>query len=72
MSNLKADPPVEYRSAWQDANEVRNIKALIDHLYDNGFMMINTCSAALSTVLGEAEVDQMVEVLAQGFEKLKV
>ena len=70
--HLKADPPVEYRSAWQDASEVRNIKALIDYLYDNGFMMINTCSAALSTVLGEAEVDQMVEVLAQGFEKLKV
>ena len=69
--HLKADPPVEYRSAWQDAEEVRNIKFLIDHLYDNGFMMINTCSAALSTVLGEAEVDQMVEVLAQGFEKLK-
>ena len=69
--HLKAEPPVEYRSAWQDAEEVRNIKFLIDHLYDNGFMMINTCSAALSTVLGEAEVDQMVEVLAQGFEKLK-
>ena len=69
--HLKADPPVEYRSAWQDADEVRKVKFLIDHLYDHGFMMINTCSAALSTVLGEAEVDQMVEALAQGFEKLK-
>ena len=68
--HLKAEPPVEYRSAWQDADEVRRIKFLIDHLYDNGFMMINTCSAALSTVLTEAEVDQMVECLAEGFSRL--
>jgi len=69
--HLKPEPPIEYRSAYQDADEVRKIKFLIDHLYDNGFMMINTCSAALSTVLTETEVDQMVETLAQGFEKLK-
>ena len=68
--HLKAEPPVEYRSAYQDADEVRKIKFLIDHLYDNGFMMINTCSAALSTVLTEAEVDAMVECLAEGFSKL--
>ena len=69
--HLKAHPPVEYRSAYQDKDETKKIAFLIDHLYNNGFMMINTCSAALSTVLTEAEVDQMVECLAQGFEKLK-
>ena len=68
--HLKADPPVEYRSAWQDADEVRKVKVLVDHLYDNGFMMINTCSAALSTVLTETEIDQMVECLAEGLSKL--
>lgn len=69
--HLKHEPPIEYRSAYQDADEVRKIKFLIDHLYDDGFMMINTCSAALSTVLGETEVDQMVESLASGMSKLE-
>jgi len=68
--HLKAQPPIEYRSAWQDAEEVSKIKFLIDHLYDSGFMMINTCSAALSTVLTETEVDQMVECLAEGMSRL--
>ena len=69
--HLKPEPPIEYRSAWQDAEEVRNIAFLVNHLYDSGFMMINTCSAALSTVLTEAEVDQMVEALADGLSQLK-
>ncbi len=69
--HLKAEPPIEYRSAWQDADEVRQIAFLVNHLYDNGFMMINTCSAALSTVLAESEVDLMVDCLAEGFAGLK-
>ena len=69
--HLKADPPIEYRSAWQDKEEVSKIAFLVNHLYDRGFMMINTCSVALSTVLAEAEVDQMVEALAEGLSKLK-
>lgn len=69
--HLKPEPPVEYRSNWQDADEVRKIKFLVNHLYDDGFMMISTCSAALSTVLTEAEVDQMVESLSEGFVKMR-
>lgn len=69
--HLKSEPPIEYRSAWQDADEVSKIAFLVNHLYDNGFMMINTCSAALSTVLTEVEVDSMVETLASGFNQLK-
>lgn len=69
--HLKPEPPVEYRSAYQDADEVKKIAFLVNHLYDNGFMMINTCSAALSTVLTETEIDQMVDVLQVGFEALE-
>ncbi|QEG23719.1 aspartate aminotransferase family protein [Mariniblastus fucicola] len=68
---LKSKTPTEYRSAWQDADEVQKINFLVDHLYHHGFMMIGTCSAALSTVLGKDEVDQLVESLAAGFQKLK-
>ena len=69
--HLKAEPPIEYRSAWQGAEETRNIAFLVNFLYDHGFMMINTCSAALSTVLTETEVDQMVETLAKGISEMK-
>ncbi len=69
--HLKPEAPIEYRSAFQDADEVRKIAELVNHLYDRGFMMINTCSAALSTVLTEAEVDQMVEALAEGLNNLQ-
>jgi glutamate-1-semialdehyde 2,1-aminomutase len=68
--HMKAQPPVEYRSAYQDAEEIRKINFLVNHLYDNGFMMIKTCTAALSTVTGKAEVDQMIECLETGLVKL--
>lgn len=69
--HLKTDPPVEYRTAYQDANEIADVKFLIDYLYDRGFMMINTCSAALSTVTTEVEVDELVETLKAGFIELQ-
>ncbi|MFT5300956.1 MAG: glutamate-1-semialdehyde 2,1-aminomutase [Mariniblastus sp.] len=69
--HLKPEPPTEYRSAYQSPEEAKQIAFLVNFLYDRGFMMINTCSAALSTVLGESEVDQMVEVLHDGFLALK-
>jgi glutamate-1-semialdehyde 2,1-aminomutase len=68
--HLKGEPPVEYRSAYQDKDESKKIAFLVDHLYDSGFLMISTCSAALSTALKKREVDQMVESLAEGFSKL--
>ncbi len=69
--HLKPQPPVEYRSAYQDKAEASQIAFLVNYLYDQGCMMINTCSAALSTVLTHAEVDQMVETLQAGFVALQ-
>jgi glutamate-1-semialdehyde 2,1-aminomutase len=34
-------------------------------------MMINTCSAALSTAMGKKEIDHLVNSLKSGFERLK-
>ena len=33
--------------------------------------MINTCTAALSTVMGEAEINALVSALESGFGKLR-
>lgn len=68
---LKPQAPTEYRSAWQDAAELARIAFLVNHLYDSGFMLISTCTAALSTVLTQGDVDLLVESFAKGLAKLK-
>lgn len=68
--HLKPSPPVEYRSAFQDAQETAKIEFLVNYLYDHGFMMINTCSAALSTAVTTDEIDQLAETLKKGLQAL--
>ena len=67
---LKPEPPIDYRSAWQDAEELRRTSWLVDYLYDRGFLMINTCTAALSTAHSQTEVDQLVEAIASGLKEI--
>lgn len=69
--HLKPEPPIEYRSAFQNADEVNRIAFLVNYLYDHGFMMINTCSGALSTAMSSKEIDQLAETLESGFRALK-
>lgn len=68
--HLKERPPVNYREAFMTPEENRQLGVLLDHLFANGLMMINTCSATISTPMGEAEVDVLVDALRGGFEKL--
>lgn len=66
--HLKSEAPTGYRETYSDPTENKQIEFLVNFLYERGFMMINTCSAALSTVLSEAEIDSMVESLSEGLE----
>jgi glutamate-1-semialdehyde 2,1-aminomutase len=69
--HLKKLPPRNYREAFQDADEKRRLNVLLDHLQDEGFIMINTCSAAISTPMGTDEIDALVDALETGFAILK-
>ena len=69
--HMKANAPKNYREAFVTEAETRRTKALLDHLFDNGIMMINTCSGTLSTPMTEKEVDILTEVMLSGFRKLK-
>ncbi len=69
--HMKPDPPANYRAAFQTPEEAMRLKVLLDHLFDNGVMMINTCSGTLSTVMTEKEVDILVNVMLGGFRKIK-
>ncbi len=68
--HLKERAPDNYREAFLDADEQRQLKQLLDHLFDEGFMMINTCAATISTPMGESEIDALVAAMERGFAEL--
>lgn len=68
--HLKESPPANYREAFTTPEENRQLVRLLDHLFDAGLLMINTCSAAISTPMAEAEIDLLVAAMRSGFEKI--
>lgn len=68
--HMKATAPTSYREAYLSPEENKRLTKLLDHLFENGIVMINSCSAALSTPMGDAEIDLLLESLRSGFEML--
>lgn len=68
--HLKPQPPRNHREAFTTPEDAAKLAVLLDHLFDEGFMMINTCSATLSTAMGESEIDALVEAMETGLRKL--
>jgi glutamate-1-semialdehyde 2,1-aminomutase len=69
--HMKEQPPKNFREAYLSPEENAKLKILLDHLYDEGFLMINTCSAALSTPMTETEIDALVDAVKSGLQQLK-
>ncbi len=69
--HMKAKPPAEYREAFLTPDENARLLRLLDHLYENGFLMINTCSGTVSTAMSEAEIDALVAAMEEGLRKLE-
>jgi glutamate-1-semialdehyde 2,1-aminomutase len=69
--HMTPDSPVSYRLAYVDPVRTRLTKALLDHAFENGVMLIHTCSGALSTAMTGREIDTLSDVLLTGFRKLK-
>jgi len=68
--HLKAHPPHNYREAFATPEEAKKLEVLLNHLFDEGFLMINTCSAAVSTAITEVEIDSLVAAMESGFSKI--
>jgi len=68
--HMKEQPPRNFREAFLSPEENRRLKVMLDHLFAEGFVMINTCSATLSTPMTEVEIDALVSAFATGFQKL--
>jgi len=61
--HLKADAPGNYREAYMSAGEKLAMNRLILALYSDGIMMIHTASAALSTAMGNTEIDRLSDAM---------
>jgi len=68
--HMKDRAPRNYREAHTSAAENARLKVLLDHLFEHGCVMINTCTAALSTPMGEAEIDHLVGAMESGLAKI--
>lgn len=68
--HMKAAAPRNYREAYLTAEEGARLKTLLDHVFEAGFLMINTCAATLSTPMTEVEIDALVDALRSGFAKI--
>ncbi len=69
--HMKPEAPVNYRQSLPTAEESGRLSLLLDHLFDQGIIMINTCSGALSTVMTEKEISHLAEAMLDGFRKIK-
>jgi glutamate-1-semialdehyde 2,1-aminomutase len=68
--HLKPKPPRNHREAFTTSEEAARLATLLDHLFDERFLMINTCSATLSTAMGESEIDALIAAVDTGLQKL--
>lgn len=68
---MKHEPPQNYRAAVTTDLEKRCTTLLLDHLFDDGFILMNTCSGALSTAMSTKHIDMFAESLLKGFRKVR-
>ncbi|WP_298770517.1 aspartate aminotransferase family protein [uncultured Shewanella sp.] len=64
--HLKAQAPTDYRQTYNNAIQNQATKSLLRYLFDNGIMMINTCTAMLSTPMTEKDIRYLVETITSG------
>ncbi|MDT7555504.1 MAG: glutamate-semialdehyde -aminomutase, partial [Pseudonocardiales bacterium] len=70
LVHMKETPPRNYRDAYPTPDESRRLKALLDHLYNEGCSIISTGACTFSTPMTEAEIDTLVGAFKSGFAKL--
>mgnify|MGYP001058900294 CR=1 FL=1 len=69
--HFREDKPNSYRDAYEDENTKRIMKLFLDHTYEKGIMMINSCTSVISTAITQAEIDFLTEAMLSGFRHIK-
>jgi glutamate-1-semialdehyde 2,1-aminomutase len=68
--HMKPSVPANYREAFATPDENKRLKAMLEHLFAEGFLMVGTCTGMLSTPMTEAEIDALVAAVEAGFRKI--
>ncbi|WP_417624320.1 aspartate aminotransferase family protein [Paremcibacter congregatus] len=69
--HLKDKVPRNYRESHSSSTGKRALAAFVDALYDDGIMMIHTAAAALSTPMGNGEIDRLSEAVLKSLSSIK-
>ena len=68
--HFKSKLPQHYRECFNNADELKTVASMLNHLIESGHMLINTCSGTLSTPMTETEIDKLANDMLTGFQKL--
>ena len=66
-----SEEPVGYRQVLPDKQRSVWLKKLLDHAHEQGIMLINTATGALSTPMTQQEIDRLSEALLAVFRAIK-
>ena len=69
--HLKEVAPTTYRNAFVGPHEQKCVSALLDHFFNNGLIMIETCSGLLSTPMTQSEIDHLCQVTLDGLRTIR-
>ena len=69
--HLKEVAPRNYREAFIGPEEQKHLSVLLDHLFGNGLLMVETGTGMLSTPMGETEIDYLCETVLGGLRNIK-
>jgi glutamate-1-semialdehyde 2,1-aminomutase len=63
--------PKSYRESFADEKMKKIITMFLDHLYEKGVIVVNSCSCMLSTAMTQTEIDILTEVMLSSFKYIK-
>lgn len=69
--HLKENAPTSHRDAFVGPEEQACVSALLNHFFDNGLIIVETCTGLLSTPMTQKEIDHLADVTLTGFRKIK-
>lgn len=69
--HFRENPPLNYRDSYEDAHLKNIMNEFLNKMYDEGIIMVNSCSCFLSTVTGQTEIDLLSEAMLTSFKHIK-
>ncbi len=69
--HMKSEVPTDYRSSFPTPVETKALGQFVNGLYDAGILAIHTGAGALSTPMGEAEIDHLAEAVLSSLRKVE-